>query len=64
MSDTSMTKVTMKYTKGMNISVTVRDGVVSKVTTWQTGVSKSTERIVDEKPEKGIKRFNKKATSK
>lgn len=41
------TKVTQTYTSSLNLSLTVKDGVVTKVTTWVTGVSGSTDRPVD-----------------
>lgn len=39
------TKVTVKYTPSQNVSVTTRNGVISKVTLWTTGVRGSTERL-------------------
>lgn len=41
------TEVTAKYTPSLNLSVTVREGRVEKVTTWVTGAVRSTERLVD-----------------
>lgn len=41
------TKVSQTYTSSLNLSLTVKDGVVTKVTTWVTGVPLSTERPVD-----------------
>lgn len=40
-----MTEVKVQYTSNMNVSVTTRQGVVSKVTTWVTGVPGSTQRV-------------------
>lgn len=36
------TKSQSIYSEDMNVSITVRDGIVTKVTTWQTGVPGST----------------------
>lgn len=46
------TTVQQKYTASLNVSVTVKDGVTTKVTLWQTGVTGSTERVVDTEPPK------------
>lgn len=40
------TKVYTTYTASMNQSVTVKDGVITKVSDWVTGVPGSTNRIV------------------
>lgn len=34
----------MQYAKGQNVSITTRDGRITKVTTWVTGVPDSTKR--------------------
>jgi hypothetical protein len=39
------TKVSQKYTSSHNISITKRNGEVSKVTLWQTGVPGSTQTV-------------------
>lgn len=44
------TKVSQQYTPSLNLSVTTRNGVVTKVTTWVSGVDKSTEVLVDHTP--------------
>lgn len=51
----AQTEVKMKYTPSLNISITTRGGRVDKVTTWVSGVPKSTERLVDNQ----VTRFNK-----
>lgn len=40
-------KVSQTYTPSLNASVTTRDGMVTRVTFWQTGVPGSTDRMVD-----------------
>lgn len=41
------TVVSQTYTSTLNVSVTTRDGVPSRVTLWQTGVTGSTNVVVD-----------------
>jgi len=41
------TIVSQTYTASLNVSVTHRDGLPTKVTLWTTGVSGSTQRVVD-----------------
>lgn len=41
------TVVSQTYTPSLNVSVTTRDGLPSRVTLWVTGVSGTTHRIVD-----------------
>lgn len=38
------TEVSTSYTSSQNVSITVRDGRISKVTLWVTGVADSTKR--------------------
>jgi hypothetical protein len=38
------TKVAVTYTPSLNLSITTREGRISKVTTWVTGVPRSTVR--------------------
>jgi hypothetical protein len=40
------TNVNVKYTPSLNMSVTKRNGRITKVTTWVTGVPKSTDRVL------------------
>lgn len=40
-----MTNVKVQYTSSLNVSVTTRDGRVTKVTTWVTGIPGSTRRV-------------------
>lgn len=47
------TRVVVNYTAAFNSSITTRDGVISKVTTWQTNVSGSTKRTESEPAPKG-----------
>lgn len=49
MSDISETTVTQNYSRSQNVSVTVRDGRIDKVTTWTTGKPAST-RVLAEVP--------------
>ncbi len=44
------TIVTQNYTRSQNVSVTVRDGRIDKVTVWQTGVSRSTRVLAETVP--------------
>jgi len=37
------TKVSQTYTPSLNLSMTTRNGVVTRITTWTTGVPQSTE---------------------
>lgn len=41
------TIVTQNYSPSKNVSVTVRDGRIDKVTTWVTGVSGSTKVVAE-----------------
>lgn len=41
------TVVTQNYSKTKNVSVTVRDGRIDKVTTWVTGVPLSTKVLAE-----------------
>lgn len=41
------TVVTQNYTRSQNVSVTVRDGRIDKVTVWTTGVSRSTKVLAE-----------------
>jgi len=41
------TTVSQTYTASLNVSVTERDGVPTRVTLWTTGVTGSTRRVVD-----------------
>lgn len=41
------TSVSQTYTPTLNVSVTTRDGVPTRVTLWQSNVSNSTQRVVD-----------------
>ena len=41
------TTVSQTYTPSLNVSVTTRNGVPSRVTLWQTGVTGSTNVLVD-----------------
>jgi hypothetical protein len=41
------TVVTQNYTRTRNVSVTVRDGRIDKVTIWVTGVPRSTEVVAE-----------------
>lgn len=40
------TKVSVVYTPSLNLSVTEKDGTVTRVTHWTTGVPRSTEVVV------------------
>lgn len=43
------TNVTQTYTSSLNVSVTVKDGVTTKVTLWVSGdTADKTQRIVDQ----------------
>lgn len=42
-----MTVVSQTYTQSLNVSVTTRNGVPTRVTLWQSNVSGSTQRVVD-----------------
>ena len=44
---TNETIVTQNYTKTQNVSVTVRDGRIDKVTLWVTGNPKSTKVVAE-----------------
>lgn len=39
-----MTENLTQYATGQNVSITVKGGVITKVTTWVTGVPGSTKR--------------------
>lgn len=41
------TIVSQTYTPSLNVSVTTREGVPSRVTLWTTGVAGSTQVVVD-----------------
>lgn len=41
------TIVTQTYTPSLNVSVTLRNGLATKVTLWQSNVSGTTQRVVD-----------------
>ena len=41
------TVVTQNYSPSKNVSVTVRDGRIDKVTLWVTGVPKSTQVLAE-----------------
>jgi hypothetical protein len=41
------TVVSQTYTPSLNVSVTTREGVPTRVTLWTTGVSQSTHVVVD-----------------
>lgn len=41
------TIVTQTYTPSLNVSVTMKSGQATRVTLWQSGVSGSTQVIVD-----------------
>ena len=41
------TVVTQNYSKTKNVSVTVRDGRIDKVTTWVTGDPRSTKVLAE-----------------
>lgn len=40
------TKVKQTYALGGNVSITIKGDTITKVTTWETGVSGSTSRVV------------------
>ena len=44
------TVVTQTYSPSLNVSVTLRNGLATRVTLWQTGVKNSTQRPVDVPP--------------
>lgn len=46
----SETIVTQNYTRSQNVSVTVRDGRIDKVTVWVTGVARSTKVLAETVP--------------
>jgi hypothetical protein len=41
-----MTEVKQTYSRSLNLSVSVKDGQVTKITKWTTGEVGSTERLV------------------
>lgn len=44
------TIVTQNYTRSQNVSVTVRDGRIDRVTVWTTGVPRSTKVLAETVP--------------
>lgn len=44
------TIVTQNYTRSQNVSVTVRDGRIDKVTVWVTGQPRSTKVLAETAP--------------